>query len=513
MLRVVVYCLLVLTCYWPGRHAPFYFDDIHTIAQNAALQDPTQFLRHWVDPSLSSCLPYNRAYRPVTFSTYHLLYSWFHGSTLVFHLFKMALLVLLCTLTDQIWSMLAKRFQIPKSDRFSFLLGCLWAVHPALSESTLYITATSSVLAAAFYFAGILIFLKRPQSWFIQSLCFGLASLSKEEAITFPAILLLMTLALNEMKERRKNLLFQFIFATGLFVWIQSMIPSEQSVSRGSVSSYHYLLTQVRAWWWYQQIWWWPEGLNADNLQFGFTTSIKDKRLLIPTLVQLMIATIALRWRQRFPELLFGLLFYYISISPASSVIPLAEPVNERRMIIAYLGWTGASVAMSWRVLSQFKPSITNIASVLALTTFGLITHARAKTWAAPELLWQDTLNKNPDSPRAYNNLATVWIEQGQFSQALKVTTNCSLRFPYVYCWLNRAISHQHLGEYSSALSAFEQALALDPNLPTTHYYYGVFLHQIGLQELGIQELKKTLALTQNTHSPSIKKLTEWGTQ
>jgi tetratricopeptide (TPR) repeat protein len=68
--------------------------------------------------------------------------------------------------------------------------------------------------------------------------------------------------------------------------------------------------------------------------------------------------------------------------------------------------------------------------------------------WANEENLWLDTVEKNPTSGRALNNLALVYMERGEFGKASAHLEKCEQYWPtYSYCPLNLGISYQALAE------------------------------------------------------------------
>lgn len=79
--------------------------------------------------------------------------------------------------------------------RLGFLAGLLFAIHPLHPEPVTWISGRTDVLAACFYLGAFVFFLRfrqvRLKGWAAASLlCFALALMSKEAAITLPLVLL-----------------------------------------------------------------------------------------------------------------------------------------------------------------------------------------------------------------------------------------------------------------------------------------------------------------------------------
>jgi len=52
-------------------------------------------------------------------------------------------------------------------------------------------------------------------------------------------------------------------------------------------------------------------------------------------------------------------------------------------------------------------------AAAVVLLILGLLTWAQGRIYGAPEMLWRDTLTKNPDCWLAHNNLGLLLEKQG----------------------------------------------------------------------------------------------------
>src|SRR5690606_15677626 len=88
-----------------------------------------------------------------------------------------------------------------------------------------------------------------------------------------------------------------------------------------------------------------PYNLSADTDWTTFS-SLADPRVWIGVAVVGALLLIALRCsthRDTRP-VSFGLLWFFITLAPTSSVIPLAEALNDHRCFIPYMGLTIAVV-------------------------------------------------------------------------------------------------------------------------------------------------------------------------
>lgn len=101
-----------------------------------------------------------------------------------------------------------------------------------------------------------------------------------------------------------------------------------------------------------------------------------------------------------------------------------------------------------------------------------------------------------PNNPRAYWRLATMYDALGAGGAAVEVCRHGLRRMPQAGC-LHRQYAHLLLnaGSLQGALRAFEQAAALNPEHCDTQYYAGLALRQAGRVEEARRALKRALAL------------------
>lgn len=550
--------ILISLVYAESLTGTFHFDDSHSVETNAAIRSPLNIPNFWTDPQTSSFIPENRVYRPLVYTFYSICWWAGHGKTWPFHVMKifmhwMVTLALLL-IWRRLWSepgwfpnlisaggptrikfpFIRGQFSITPTSAAS-LLAILFSIHPAGSECVDYISATTSLQCAMFYAWAYYFYLRFHDSRQVKPLLISLflyflSVSSKEEGITLPAMVLITEffLARPSLKVKLmvalRSAIPYAILGVMLASWIWWMRPESGNESRGSAGSFEYFMTQWRAYLFYMRIWFWPWDLNADNATVAFTKSILEPLAIQALLGNLLILTGAWLYRKRFPAFLFGMIWFYVTISPASSVVVLAEAINEHRMYLAYLGFVGGTFTLVlaaadaiFRSLSQEldrdqkraeKLGWIYSAIVLALI-FG--THQRNRVWANDENLWLDTVEKNPTSGRAYNNLALVYMGRGEYEKANTYFEKCQNYWPgYSYCPLNLGISYQALAdqaenanrqkEASQKLEQAEQSLQrafrLQPNNVLINYHLGKFYERTQAYEKAATYYRVAISLT-----------------
>lgn len=489
--------LVSLLVHGSGLWGEFHFDDTHSVDGNVAIRSLTNIPSFWTDPKTSSFIPENRVYRPMVYTFYAFAWALGKGSPFPFHFFKIAMHAGVAFLLFLVWRWLwsqpgwfpqgrqqgAMSIKLPwvsaplelNASNSALLLAVIFALHPATTECVQYVSATTSLLCALFYcwaYWGYLRFRDTgSRRWLLASLALFAASVaSKEEGITLPAVIVLTEwlLAKNGLKRGLRVSAPYWALAVGLAFWILLLRPDEGRVSRGFVEPIHYFITQWRMWLWYLRLWFWPWDFNADDASSVFSTALSDPLVIQAAIGNLLLVGFAWSQRKRFPAFLFGVLWYYITISPASSIVVLAEASNEHRMYLSYVGFVGGA-AVLMRALAEACFSEPERARILGMTFVliiaGLVvgSRERARVWATDEALWKDTLEKNPTSGRAMNNLALIYMARAEYPQAIELLKKCQVHWPtYAHCPLNLGVSQMALAKFEESSKRLDKARGLE---------------------------------------------------
>lgn len=528
--------LIIAACYAGSINGSFHFDDSHSIEANMALRSMANIPSFWTDSRTSSFIPENRVYRPLVYTFYSFCWAIGGGKTWPFHVMKMLMHWGVCLALFLIWRRLwsqpgwfpakALKMKFPfvsvpftiTPEFAAFFLSALFAIHPAGSECVDYIAATTSLQCALFYVWAYVTYLffrdSGDKRWLAASLAlYFLSVASKEEGITLVAMVIVTEVFLRTDWKKdlwdgfwrqkafpalKTALPFAAMFAA-LCAWIYVMHPESGNESRGYATSWEYFMTQWRAYMYYMRIWFWPWDFNADNASMEFSRSIKDPLAIQALIGNLFVLGAAWFNRKRYPALLFGVLWFYITISPASSVVVLAEAINEHRMYLAYIGFVGGTFTLLLHLAEALFAPETRARRLgwayLAISA-GLVigTQERNRVWDNDENLWLDTVEKNPTSGRALNNLALVYLGRGEYEKAIVRLEKCEQHWTtYMYCPLNRGISYLALGQnaakankkdeadknYALAEKALLRAYELNPRSVHVNFHLGKYSEEV----------------------------------
>ena len=191
---MVALWLVTIAVFWRGLWGEFVWDDVSLVLENESLRDPGRLLELLTSgfsgssQDLDLSESYGRAYRPVTALALFVQYQAFGPEALGFHV--VSLLVHLAVVTLVL--LILRRLLDPAPGAwFGALVGALlFAVHPSRAESVSWISGSSELWMALFWFAGYLCWLAGNRWLVVSAILFGLSFLSKGTAIVIPLLLL-----------------------------------------------------------------------------------------------------------------------------------------------------------------------------------------------------------------------------------------------------------------------------------------------------------------------------------
>ncbi len=461
---------------------PFVFDD-----EAAILQNPT--IRHlW--PIWGSLCPPNSGEtvsgRPLlnlslainyALSGYHVL--GYHVTNLAIHLMAAVLLfgvlrrtLLLPALRDR-WAAAATALALATA--------LLWAIHPLQTESVTYLAQRAESLVGLFYLLTLYCFLRGVDSaraiwWFAGSAIACLLGMaSKEVMVSAPLMVLLYdrTFCAGSFREawRRRRGLYLVLASTWLLLgWlVVSGHNRGGSVGFGArISWWAYFGTQFGAIVHYLRLCVWPHPLLLD---YGIRTAQGPLEIAPYAIVVALLGVAVLVALWRWPKVGFLGAWFFAILAPTSSVVPVVtQTVAEHRMYlplaavmtVAVLGGflAGRRLVGRRRLSLRALQTVGGSLVVLAGFTFGILTFHRNSDYQSEMSIWQDTVAKDPQNERAYNNLGLALARRGE---------------------VNEAIAH------------FRRSLEIEPNFCFAHKSLGIILCGRGCFDEGIAHLSEEL--------------------
>ena len=471
VLAVVGAVVVVFWAYSPALNGEFLFDDN---ALPFSLPNAAAPWRAWIGQI-----------RPVLMTTYWLNSRISAEDPYSYHIFN---LIIHCLTSLLIFPMVRRLLewsgaQASLRNLLAGFAALVFLLHPAQTESVAYLAGRSESLSALLAAAAFTVFLYRRQtavSWATVAAIlalFGAAVLSKEQAVVLPALLLLTDYWWNPgfsfqgiWRNWRLYLPMALGAAVGVAFFWHLILGADTGGTAGfgirEFTWYQYFFTQCRGLFVYIGMFVLPVNLTAD-WDFSISRTILDGGAIFGLLALVALAAAAWLYRRRFPLAGYGYFVFLLLMSPTSSILPIKDPLAERRLYFSMFGLLLILV----EVLSRLKVDRRALAAaclVVALAA-AAATRARAAVWADPVSLWEDTVRKSPNKRRAHFQLAYAYDQQTRYSQALEEFQKTAELGPATPdLLLDWGLVYDHFGQFDQALGKFQQAASMHP---TAHVY------------------------------------------
>jgi tetratricopeptide (TPR) repeat protein/lipid-A-disaccharide synthase-like uncharacterized protein len=324
-----------------------------------------------------------------------------------------------------IYSALKKgKKSIPRHPDLVALFGALiFLSHPIQTGAVTYIYQRSASLAAFFYIFSVCLYLKTRVSqlegasrlkWlssYVLSFLFCLMSMfTKENAVTLPLAIVLVEFCFFKGEGRFKKIyVMPFVIALliipGLFFYYKATptAVSLQVMADTPVSSLHYLLTECRVMITYLRLLIIPINQNLDY-DYPVTGSIMHIPTIISILVIIAFILAAFKLYNKHRLISFSIFWFFLTLLPESTVIPLSDVIFEHRLYLPMAGYCIFLTVLVYYFLG--RKSITAMVIILALLVnwYAILTYTRNLDWRDNLTLWGDTIRKSPGKARPYFN-------------------------------------------------------------------------------------------------------------
>jgi tetratricopeptide (TPR) repeat protein len=530
-----------LIIYSNTLNSPFVFDDESFIQNNPLITD----LRHFTSTSyldktdriLRSPLTgevFKR--RIVSFFTFALNYRanaldvrGFHIVNITIHISNALLLYLLVLLT----------FRTPRMERSSLrdtagtlalVSALVFVCHPLQTQAVNYICQRFTLLATFFYlgsltaYAGSRLSSGKATKYSLYALALvsaALGMLSKEITFTLPVVISLYELFFfRGPASRRLIRLIPFILTMLIIPYILLSETGDLGQAfRTPTSEYprwQYLVTQFTVIVTYIRLLFMPVNQNLDYGYFPYGSFLAPQ-VLFSFLFLLSLLSFALWFYHRTRKsdgalrlIPFGLLWFFITVSVTSSVVPTANLIFEHR---AYLPSVGVFLAVTAGVFLLVKRLENKKATVFAVSSFVLIlfvlsyaAHARNNVWESKISLWEDVVRKSPGNAKGYNNLGNEYRNKGIMDRAIASYKEAVRLMPgYAEAHNNLGVAYGFMGLIESAAGHFQKAVELDPDFADAHFNLALTYLEKNLPDLARKEFEAVLRL--NPNDPQAKDL------
>jgi tetratricopeptide (TPR) repeat protein len=513
--------------YSPTLHGRFIFDDdalpfrqgVRSASLGAWVAGVRPFLMfsYWLNYRISGSNPYS----------YHVLNIVIHAvnTSLVF-------VVLLRLLALAEWP--------SKKRSAAAIIGALvFLIHPLATESVSYIAGRSESLAAMFVLIAYAVFLNGYSaaiSWGRSALVVGLFAMAvatKENAVALAGVLVLTDVSWPKpysVAGLRRNYRLYVLMTPGIVaaaIWAGRILSQAQSAGFAlkDLAWYQYGFTQGRAIFSYLRLAVFPIGQSVDH-DFPISRSVSEYGAIfyLVLLAALLIAAILLR--RKYSVASFGFLLFLILLAPTSSVIPIADPLVERRMYLPMIGLV-LIACQTVRSLRWANGPVSLLVGLLIV--LGGLCYQRNQLWGKPEQVWASAAEESTTKGRPFLGLAESLVAENRCGDAVPYlqrgerlmpgdfavqvawgkVLECQGKRPEALQRLERAASimpnsfvyqligllYGEMGKKEQAGAALRKAEELAPENASAHSALGLWYESVGDSTAAASEYRKALAL------------------
>jgi tetratricopeptide (TPR) repeat protein len=406
-------CLIAVVgavTYAASLSGPFLFDDDASVVDNTTIRNlrPSVALQ----PDRES----PTAGRPLVNLTFAINYAIGGLNVVGYHATNIAI-HLLCGLL--LFGLARRTLDLPRipaslrqwSADLAFAIALLWVVHPLNSEAVDYITQRTESLMALFYLLTLYcalratvgphvrgVRLQADRRWAaasIVSCALGMAC--KESMVTAPLMVLIYDRVFLYDSIRRafraRRLWYGGLAATWILLaaLLQSAPRVYSAGFHAGVSPWTYLLNQAVMIARYLRLAVWPRSLV---LAYGIPLPLSVGDVVLPALLILALLALTAVALVRRPLLGFLGLWFFITLAPTSSIVPIATEVGaERRMYLPLVALVTLTVVAIGPRLRR-RAAIALLASVTA--ALSAQTNLRHREYATSSVMAQTILDRWP---------------------------------------------------------------------------------------------------------------------
>jgi hypothetical protein len=385
----------------------------------------------------------------------------------------------------------------------------IYGVHPALAEPVVWISAQFDMLTTAFVLAGLFLNLYLRNSWLRAAgvaLCFLLAALSKEAALSFPFMLFVLdwltaperTAHSRQTTRVRLGIIlsrqwpmYTATFAAGLAYlalrrWGIGFLINPSADATWSL--WPHLQTIFYTYLAYWKLILWP----MDNLAPIHAVDATAFARVSVRLIAIDMAAVAITlfgfWQFWKRSLVGGLIASVTAaLLPVLHLIPIdfAASLYHNRYAMTAIAIACAFLPVLWHAMrSRYDARVIPLLAALVTTAWLLLAVANTRQciplWSTNVSLWQWALAENPDDVDVKQSLLAAYARAGDQTNA-KILADAMMEDDKTRsclgCMLNSAALRIDLHDMDGAASALKYAKEdMDRSTTIRHGYLGTYI-------------------------------------
>lgn len=412
----------------------------------------------------------------------------------------------------------------------SLLTALIFGLHPIGVDSVAWLAERKNILSATFWMFALLTYVRYAQGgkathYLLAVGAFALGLLTKSSIIALPGVLILMDfwplkriwfdektagslgirdiarafrprVTLKVLMQEKIPLVamsaasvYVSALSLGNAVVPTSLVPMTLRFENAVVACVKYL---------------WKTILPLDlTFFYPYPESVPAWKVAGVVAILLTITYLVLREVYRRPYLLFGWLWFLLTIFPVLGIMQGGQwPEIAERW--AYIPLIGIYAAFSWGVVefySRMKGALAGkiavgAVAVMVATLWGL-TWNQVGYWKNDYLLYTHGIDVNPDNYVAHNNLGKVLLEMNRIDDAIThYRTAVNLSKDFQEANYNLGVAYLRKNDVDKSINFFDRAIRLDPDDWEAYLSLGVLYLNKGCLDEAADALTKSLQIS-----------------
>jgi protein O-mannosyl-transferase len=478
----VFVALAAFAVYYNSLSNEFVFDDDSVVLGDQTITSLSNIPKYFTG-ELGFHKVIGRYYRPIVSATYAVDHALWGLKPFGFHLTNILIHVLNCVL---LFALLRLIFEgsVSKFKDYAILIGTLvFAVHPIHTEAVAWVSGRTDSLSCTFFFAAFIYYLKysKPVESKLSNLVLGLlfyllALLSKEMAITLPAVIILYDLVINRMSikqvlSEKSKVYASFILLSVLYLVLRWAVLKD--VPQRESYFYFYgkdfataLFTMLQTLPFYFKLAVFPVGMLYHYSGYlPYVNSIAEPTVIFAAAFVIIIGFTVYYLYKRFPMVSFSLIFFFLTLLPVLNIVPTMNFMGDRFLYLPSVFLSLVLIAIIIKYYFKKNSGMIITLSTALLLVFGFMTVSRNADWKTNDELFMSADGK-PGSV-VYVNIGNIYANKGDYKTAEKYYRQAiDLNVPSVLSYNNLGKLFLINNNYDSAYFYIHKAYLLDTLSP-----------------------------------------------
>ena len=494
----ILFIIIGLLIYINSIFNGFVADDFLNVSKNPSIRMITNvdkfFLTGISNEEIGQA---NNYYRPIPLTAYSIIYLFFKGNPLGFHLVQVFIHIFNTILVFLIFKLFFKK-------AVSFFASLIFLIHPINTEAVIYVSALQENLFLFFGLTAFYLAKKRYNDKFhpvILSIVLLISLLSKETAVAF----LFLIPVYDFLFERRKLLTHLLVSSLvfGVYCFLRFVVAkvyfnSVTIVPIMTLSLEERVLNIPQIIFFYLKTFFSPKDLviyqdwtvKSLNLAGFYLPLVVDTVFL--ALLSIVAVIFYKKNKDIFKTFFFFLIWFLLGLGAHLQIIPLDQTVADRWFYFPVIGLLGLLVVVIQKLASNNW--FLKIGSPLFLVIVVLLSVRvvmRNSNWKNEESLYTHDIKINKDSSQLERGLGDVASSNGDFDKAEKHYIRSVKLFPNLLSYNNLGYLYLRTSRLEEAEITYNEGLNQGPSNAAAWAFLAITKYKLGDHEGATYAAKK----------------------